>query len=195
MIQLIINGRSSFSSLVLERKCPSGLDGTPPNLDVVLQSAEEVIAIESKLTEFLERKVAAFGASCDTISDWRRHTGWFKEFQALRQSPHNYSCLDAAQLIKHFFGLAHSFPETPCTLIYLYWEPLDWSDYEKFHCHRKEINEFAVRVQESRIRFRALSYLDLWKEWEGMADCEWLKLHVANLRKRYGVYLGSKSQD
>jgi hypothetical protein len=47
--KLKILGLSGFEKLELEAKCPTGFGGTHPNLDVLLQSKDIVIGIESKL--------------------------------------------------------------------------------------------------------------------------------------------------
>ncbi|OPY86312.1 MAG: hypothetical protein A4E72_01701 [Syntrophus sp. PtaU1.Bin208] len=49
--KLKLLGFSGFCSLKLEAKCRTGLGGTPPNLDVLLQSSNVIIGIESKLLE------------------------------------------------------------------------------------------------------------------------------------------------
>jgi hypothetical protein len=41
----------------------------------------------------------------------------------LIDAPDCYAWPDAAQLIKHAFGLAGRFGGRPVTLLYLYWEP------------------------------------------------------------------------
>jgi hypothetical protein len=43
-----------------EQKCPMGLEGTPPNLDLVAMSDKGVIGVESKCTEFLCQHTAKF---------------------------------------------------------------------------------------------------------------------------------------
>jgi hypothetical protein len=45
-------GARGFSCPRLEAKCPSGLRGTPPNLDVLLESNQDVIGVES-LSQYL----------------------------------------------------------------------------------------------------------------------------------------------
>jgi hypothetical protein len=43
-----------------EEKCPTGLRDTPPNLDLVAESDNGVVGVESKCTEFLCRHIAKF---------------------------------------------------------------------------------------------------------------------------------------
>ena len=57
----------------------------------------------------------------------------------LRDRPDQYTWLDAAQVIKHAFGLARSFPDRPVTLLYLFWEPANPTAGPEFVAHRDEI--------------------------------------------------------
>ena len=61
--QLTFGKVSGFDRLRLEKKCPNGLGGTPPNLDVLLESSRAVFGIESKLLEPLKPTAPKFAAS------------------------------------------------------------------------------------------------------------------------------------
>ena len=43
-------------------------------------------------------------------------------FLSLRAEPEQYLFLDAAQLVKHYLGLNHTYPLKRRVLVYLYWE-------------------------------------------------------------------------
>lgn len=185
---LAVAARRGFTTMAFERKCPSGLDGTPPNLDLVVESSDHVLAIESKCVEYLTPKTAAFSpAYFEKITDGRRDSGWFREMVRLRSEPRAYQCLDAAQLIKHAFGLAHSFQGRPVTLLYLWWEPANADADPVFGLHRAEIAAFADRVSGSFPAFASMSYASLWKEWGDAGPPDWLARHLSDLRARYAV--------
>lgn len=181
---------SGFNSLQFERKCPTGLrDGKPPNLDVLLSGPKGVVGIESKLTEHLSKHTASFSpAYAAQIQDWRREEGYYCEMIRLVEAPNSYVWLDAAQLIKHAFGLARTFPDLPTTLLYLYWEPANPDCSVRFSEHRREIEEFSERVAGSTPTFVAMSYPELWVLWRASAP-EWLNIHIDQLEARYLVAL------
>ena len=105
---------------------------------MLVERADRVVAIESKCTEYLSSHTARFSASYETrIRDARRESGWFHEMLRLIKAPQAYRCVDAAQLIKHALGLMHCYPNRRLTLLYLYWEPQNASDYPVFEEHRK----------------------------------------------------------
>lgn len=153
----------AFQELQFEQKCPTGLrGGRPPNLDVLLSGPTGVVGVESKLTEHLARHRAAFSpAYAEQIRDARREQGYFSEMMRLIKAPDSYVWLDAAQLIKHAFGLHHTFRGRPVTLLYLYWEPANPDCSPVFAAHRQEIAAFAERVAGSTPTFTAMSYPDL----------------------------------
>jgi len=182
---------SGFTDLRFERKCPTGLrGGRAPNLDLVLSGPGGVIGIESKLTEYLTRHRAVFSpAYADHINDARRESGYFQEMLRLMETPDRYAWLDAAQLIKHAFGLARTFAGQDVTLLYLYWEPTNADGSPEFARHRQDIATFADRVAGSTPTFAAMSYAELWQFWHEAEPADWLVRHLGDLRARYGVTL------
>ena len=175
----------AFSKLEFERKCPIGLQGAHPHLDVLLSGADGVVGVESKLIEYFDRHRAKFSPAYDKqIRDERCEQGYFKEMSRLKNAHDSYARLDVAQLIKHAFGLARTFSGRNATLLYLYWEPANPDRDPVFADHRREIAEFADRVAGSTPRFKAMSYPELWAEWRTSAPA-WLSEHLGKLAGRY----------
>lgn len=187
---LLLQARDAFDGLQFERKCPTGLKGRrSPNLDVVLTGLNGIVGIESKLTEYLGKHSADFSpAYAEQIRDARREGGYFSEMLRLMDAPNSYRLLDAAQLIKHAFGLAHTFRDRPVTLLYLFWEPANPEASPIFAAHRAEIAEFAERVAGTTPRFLAMSYPELWSKLEASGP-DWVKAHIEELKARYLVSL------
>jgi hypothetical protein len=179
-----------FDSLSFERKCPHGVknDFRPPNIDVVFCGPSSVVAVESKCLEPLKPKSAKFSPAYEAdIRDGRRQTAWFHEMLRLRQKPRAYRCLDAAQLVKHAFGIANTFRDRLATLLYLYWEPSNQENYPIFAEHRAEVSRFAAAIRGGGPEFAAVSYRELWRAWDAPGQPEWLRTHVGRLRARYEV--------
>ena len=191
MGDLALLDRRGFETLAFEQKCPTGLRrGTPPNLDVLLSGMGGVVGIESKLTEYLASHRARFSSAyAEQIQDERRAQGYFREMLRLIEEPVSYVWLDAAQLIKHAFGLARTNGQRPATLLYLFWEPANPSASRVFAEHRREIAAFAERVAGATPVFRAMSYPELWSSWKDAGQQDWLAQHIEELRARYEVTL------
>lgn len=176
-----------FTSLQFEKKCPTGLPGTPPHLDVIIERPDQIVAIESKCTEYFSRTTPKFKDSYKTsINDACRESVWFQEMKRLIQPPQVPSRLKADQLIKHAFGLITCYPHRPVTLLYLYWEPLNAVEYSLFGEHRDEIAAFAERIPGSDLIFESMTYNELWSSW-GETVSEWLDKHREDLRDRYAM--------
>lgn len=187
---LWLPGGGRFSSLHFEKQCPHGVAGdrAPPNLDVVADGPVAVVAIESKLIEYLEPHQAEFSAAYDRdVQDWRRYGAWFKEMTSLKATPARYHYLDAAQLVKHAFGVARMAAGQRATLLYLFWEPVNYKDFVIFEAHRTEVMRFADAVRGSEPSFMAMPYSELWLAWERQTSPTWLTSHVARLSARYGL--------
>jgi hypothetical protein len=186
---LRLPGGDVFTGLCFERKCPHGIAGRrSPNLDVVAQAASRVVAIESKCLEPLSTHVAEFApVYIDAMRDRRRQAAWFQEMRRLIDAPRTYRWLDAAQLVKHAFGVGHTFAERPATLLYLFWEPSNPKAHPAFAEHRSEVERFRASVKGSAPEFVAMSYPELWKSWSLGSPPDWLRAHIRRLELRYGV--------
>ncbi len=186
---LRLPGGRDFATLCFERKCPHGVVGRrSPNLDVLADGANGLVAVESKCLEHLTPHQAQFAPAYDAqIRDERRESAWFLEMKRLVQGPRSYRWLDAAQLVKHAFGLAFTFGKRPATLLYLFWEPSNPEAYSAFSEHRAEVTRFAKSIAGGEPRFVAISYPELWKLWEAHPEPEWLPAHIGRLRARYGL--------
>lgn len=184
-----IPGGAGFTNLQFERKCPHGLVGRrSPNLDLLADGPNGVVAVESKCLEHLAPHVAEFAPAYDAeIRDHRRQTAWFEEMYRLMGEPRRYRWLDAAQLVKHAFGIAHTFPDRPTTLFYLFWEPSNADSHSIFAEHRAEVTLFAASIAGGGPSFVAMSYPELWRAWGADNKPEWVAGHAGRLRARYGV--------
>lgn len=185
---LDLAGMTGFDSIEFEGQCPTGLGGTPPNLDLLARRSDAVVGVESKCTEHLTRHIASFSEAYERrIRDDRRQGAWFREMLALRAEPARYQQLDAAQLIKHAFGLARCFADRPTTLLYVFWEPANANALVAFRAHRAEMADFAARLTGASPALRSIAYPELWARWDGQARPAWLPDHLRSLRARYDI--------
>jgi len=183
--RLRVLGQRDFLPPEFERKCPTGLGGTPPNLDVWLESETQVVAIESKLTEYLTPKKAKYVNSYKRSKLPFAETCWWEVLEESKTAGKRY--LDVAQLVKHYLGLirhSKTAGSKTVTLFYVFWEPSNAANVNACVQHRLEVEELSRQVSVSKIRFEFTSYAQLWSEWDEISE---LREHVANLRGRYDV--------
>jgi hypothetical protein len=161
-----------------ERKLSMGLRGHPPHLDLVVEAADRIVAVESKCTEHLSLHKAWFAPSVVARMQKIGHPSWDARLGDV-QADSVLRHLDRAQLLKHYLGIKNSFPSKPATLLYLFWEPLNWGEFAECAEHRSEIAAFESGLADPLIDFQACSYADLWAGWDGD--------HARRLADRYLV--------
>jgi len=175
-------GRTGFTVLQFEKQCPTGLGGFPPNLDLLVESPDCVIGVESKFLEFLTPKQPKFTDSYTRENLPQMEECWAELIDELKSGPKQY--LDAAQLVRHYLGLRNQ-PEyegKKIILLYLFWEPENWAEFPEYRQHRKELVAFQEKVSASDIPFVWFTYPQLWRRWDKRAL---YPDHLRHIQKRY----------
>jgi hypothetical protein len=186
--QLPLAGWTGFDAVQFEVRCPTGLRGTPPHLDLLALRGEVAIAVTVRCIEYLSRRKTAVAPSYDQLlATTAGLEPWRRQLDRLRTEPQHFRHIDPGALIKFALALGRTFPERPTTLLYLYWEPLDADQFEEFCRHRKEAIELADAVRGARVAFASQSFDAMWREWAARAAPSWLPDHVGRLRARYCV--------
>lgn len=186
-VKVTIGRHADLDRIVFEKKCPHGLPSDhSPNLDAVAENAD-VLVIESKFLEYLKPKAAKFAPMYVDAMPAVRRGRVYQHMLDLIAQPRTYRRLDAAQLIKHIYGLTHTYAGRPITLLYLFWEPENAADQAVFAEHRAEIADFGQRIADDGVTFEAMSYPELWRSWDRFGGPQWLGGHLASLRKRYAM--------
>ena len=137
-----------------------------PHLDLVAESGDAVVAVESKCLEYLTPEVPHFRPSYQTLGNVYGRRSWFRY---VAEAPTSSLHLNIAQLVKHWLGLCQNYPDRRVTLLYLYWEPENWQQVPECCRHRREHQDFADRVTGDAVRFAASSYPELWTNWGNKA--------------------------
>lgn len=188
---LSIMNKSGVRDLRFERKCPIFRGGKAPHLDVWIVCDGEIIAVESKFTEYFTKTKPEFSDAYERLASPRfSEQCWWDLYQEAKKGVRSH--LDRAQLLKHYFGLRKFQQSTQftgqLTFLYLFWEPTNAGDIEICKQHRAEVAEFQKAVATSTIRFHSMSYLELWNAWENALN---LADHVRHLRDRYQLKVES----
>lgn len=182
---LQLAGLSGFKDLRVEAKQSIFRGGRAPNLDCLLTGDGVVVGVESKLTEMLSpHGVRPWQEAYDRATTHALFSGaWSNVYRSAIAGEYRTRRLGVDQLLRHALGICRQNPGVERHLVYLYWEPANGSDIEDVIEHRREVEEFASRVDEGCIRFHAMTFAELWAEWEDSGQIE----HVTALRSRYAV--------
>ena len=98
--------------------------------------------------------------------------------------------LDAAQLIKHYFGFAHEYADSDLKLElgYIFWEPDENGDISEsvidlYAEHRKECQRFAELVTGDEVKFSFYSYFELFSFWYN-------EIYIQHILKHFNCFMG-----
>lgn len=181
-----------YNNPAFEKKLSNGLRGTNPNLDVFFETKTTVLAIECKFLETLGEKKPKFSDQYFSVKDHRTDSKWFQIMIDIVNGDTSFRYLDAAQLIKHYFGLAHEYTGSDMNLHigYVFWEPnqdgnVSDSVIDLFANHRNECEKFADQVNGDEIQFSFYSYFELIDHWQKNSIKDELKTHFKLLEKKY----------
>ena len=190
--RLPLAGWTGFDAIQFEVRCPTGLRGTPPHLDLLAVRGEVAVAVTVRCTEYLSRRKTAVAPSYDRLLAMTPGLDpWRRQLERLRHEPGRHRHLDLGALIKFALALGRTFPERPATLVYLYWEPLNADEFAEFCQHRAEAAESATAVADARVTMDALSFEAMWRQWATLNTPEWLPGHLDRLRARYSVSIAA----
>lgn len=179
-------GYSNFDECEFERKFPTELGGTAPNLDFTIENNEVVIAFEAKYLEITTKKKVKFAKSynkekLDYLDDF-----WFDIIDKYKDSR---SYLDVAQLIKHAIGLINykrKYPTKKIVLVYIYWLPENYKAFSNFVTHQNELLAFENDLKENKnLKFISTTYTEFWKTYEHENSI--FKAHFDKVKKRYKI--------
>lgn len=142
--------------------------GRHPWLDAWVETTKALIGVESKRFEpFRDRKTIDLSKAYDRPVWHDRMIPYEAMREKLRLGIERFEFLDAAQLVKHAFGLVtegRRKKKRPY-LVYLFAEPKEHA--AKRQSHRREIARFTAAVNGAEVGFGAISYrewLDSWSD-------------------------------
>lgn len=166
--------------------------GRHPWLDAVVQTSTTLIGVESKRFEpFRDAKTANFSEAYDQ-DVWGPDMKRFERMRdRLRSGEIHFDYLDAAQLVKHAFGLVTTARRRSLApvLFYVFAEPLERAGRpiapEANSAHRQEAKRFRDETCGDEVVFEFASYRDWFDTWdESKAD---LARHRDALIERFAL--------
>jgi hypothetical protein len=168
--------------------------GKHPWLDAVIKTDCHLIGVESKRFEpYRDEKRVSFSKAYERDVWGRRMAPFERMRDALTDGVETFQYLDAAQLVKHAFGLVTDAKrpdgkrkaKSP-VLVYLFAEPKSLNGKrlaaKVFSDHRGEIARFSDSVRGAEVAFHALSYRDWLRTWPSNGP---VAKHAAELKRRF----------
>jgi hypothetical protein len=146
--------------------------GKHPWLDAVVETDTQLIGVESKRFEpYRDKKTVSFSKAYSRDM-WGTRMGQYETLRdALSSGRERFKYLDAAQLVKHAFGLVTQGRRTDKApvLVYLFAEPASRGAVPipagAFAEHRAEIARFVAAVEGAQVALYAISYREWLATW------------------------------
>jgi hypothetical protein len=157
--------------------------GRHPCLDALVETGSALIGVESKRFEPFRSKAKPQLSEAYLRPCWgETMQGYERVRDLLMSNTAPFTSLDAAQLVKHAFGLRSEAerrrlkgdPRSP-VLFYLYAEPSQWSSGKPIEpaaheTHRQDIALFAEMVAGDEVLFLSCSYDQLLAAWRSSSS-------------------------
>ena len=179
-IGAILNIAEPVAEVRFEATFPTGLQGTPPTLDVAVAGPSgHVCGVESKFCEPYRSKgkrdpfAASYFPDGPGLWEARGLPRCEQLARDLRDRTVTFAYLDAPQLLKHALGLFNQ--DRPATLFYLWYE-----EGAEGQAHKQEIATFASQI-DRQLGFRFSSYQEALHRLHRNSDSD----HAAYLANRY----------
>ncbi len=189
--KLPIAGWRGFEEIQFEVRCPTGLRGTPPHLDLLALRDGTAVAVTVRCIEYLSRRKSTVASSYDRLlAATPGLQPWLDQLEHIRAARAEFRHVDFGALVKYALALGRTFPDRSTILLYLYWEPLDADRFEDFRRHRAELAQLTAALQDARVTLVAETFRALWQNWAEYQEPAWLAAHVESLRSRYDVSVG-----
>ena len=126
-----------------------------------------------------------FQSNIKDIKNSRKNDSFYELLLRLDTKPKEYLYLNTLQLLKHIFGIKFN-NEKNIKLLYLYWLPNNYNEYQEYIRHEEEVNKLKEDLEKCKIDFEVLTYQKLWNSWE-LSNNTFIKKHIENLRKKYDI--------
>lgn len=184
---LSLPGLSRFDVLRFGKRLRTGLGGPPARLDALALGYDAILGIGCALTGPLATKTVTLAASCAGEVRSAASPEWAELYASLSSDQKRFRFLDAAGLVRQYLGMRSALGDEPQpkTLLYVFWEPVNWADVPAFSAHRREILEFSLAVAGSDVSFVSMSCAELWSLFEDGPDRDDRADWLAYLRERY----------
>lgn len=188
---LELAGLGHFQELNFDTRCPTGVRGTPPHIELVASGPEGVVGATVQVFDYLAMRPSSLSAAYATLALPPSMSPWAALMRKAVSDPGEYRYVDIPALCKLAVGLGRIFVHRPVCLLYLFLEPDDVGQAPAFAGHRAELARLAELTGASAVTLVVSSFHELWTEWRIGSAPVALKAIATELCRRYAVAMPS----
>jgi len=159
-------GGPDVRELRFQLRFPTGVRGAPPVVPVLAVGPATVVAVVAAGPESLVRRPRRLAAAYAEAA----RAGLLGKWGELAGDASAFRHVDVAGLFRVALGLLAIFPEHHRTVLHLHLEPEDAEHFVPTCRMRRELALLEGQLADSPVRFAALSFLALWREWHARRD-------------------------
>jgi hypothetical protein len=186
---LQLAGITRFRELNFDARCPTGVRGTPPHIEVVASGPAGVVGVTVRVFEYLTLRQSRLSAAYATLEVPPALVAWSALMRSDEEGRDRFRYVDVPALGKLAVGLGRIFEHRPVRLLYVFLEPVDAAAVPPFVDHRAELARVTERTQDSAVVLVACSFHELWEEWCVAETPARLREIAAQLSRGYAVAL------
>jgi len=185
---LQLTGVRQFLELNFDTRCPTGVRGTPPHIELVASGQAGVVGVTVRVFEYLTMRQSSLSAAYTTLAVPTSLAPWARLMRMTADDPASYRYVDVPALSKLAIGLGRIFAHRPVRLLYVFLEPMAAAAVP-FAQHRAELARLVELTSESAVPLVACSFHELWEEWCAGEAPTALRAVAMGLRHRYAVVM------
>jgi hypothetical protein len=180
-------GITQFRELNFDVRCPTGIRGTPPHIEVVASGPAGVVGVTAQMFDYLALRRSKLSAAYATLDVPPRLEPWAALMRSSPDTRADFAHVNVPALGKLAVGLGRIFEHRPVRLLYLFLEPTAAAAFPPFADHRAELARVAEQTRDSAVTLVAVSFHELWEEWCAAETPARLREIAAQLSRVYAV--------
>ena len=187
--QLALCGLRDFTEIHFDGRCPTGVRGTPPHIEVLASGPNGVVGVTVRVFDYLIQRRSRPSPAYRTLELSPRMVPWGDLLLAADSDERVFHHVDILTLAKLALGLGRIFAHRPVRLLYLFLEPARSAQLGPFAAHREELSRLVEDTRDSNVPLTAVSFQELWQDWRDDRAPGSVRATAAELRRRYAVVM------
>ena len=185
--RLALCGLEDFTEIHFDGRCPTGVRGTPPHIEVLASGPSGVVGVTVRVFDYLIQRRTRPSPAYRSLELPARMVPWAALLPEADSDQRVFRHVDILTLAKLALGLGRIFAHRPTRLLYLYLEPARSSQLAPFAAHRQELARLVDGTRDSAVPLTAVSFRELWAGWRRGRAPQSVRAATAELRRRYAV--------
>jgi hypothetical protein len=180
-------GLAGFRELHFDARCPTGVRGTPPHIELMASGPQGVAGATVHAFDYLSGRQSKLSPAYDALAVPPALAPWATLMRPRAEQGMHFRYVDVPALTKLAVGLGRIFFGRPVRLLYLFLEPLGAAGMTPFQEHRAELAWLAECTADSAVKLVPCSFHELWAQWQAEGNPPGVREIVAELSRRYAV--------